>query len=279
MSSNIYGAGLSQPSVQTILPVITESGRIMGFYPIAKTTFAGTETSFTLASHPSVPVPITSVQLPPKNAQNVNSEQRVEEYMAAMWPANQDGLKPWIGYSELVSANDPQYLGYYSRWSMPVVHIMHRFAYGAYLEGLFVNMNQTVSVPSTPTPATPQNATISWATSQPVAAFQQECAYLDFNWVNLFQTNNVVTSQAGGTQVIPVSITVTSNPAGGVFKASALQGIGMTQVPGGAVQFNTIRILRLAQPTAGSYTFTFNVTANVNGAVQTYPVTLTLTVA
>jgi len=279
MSSNQYGLPLAKPITQSILPIVMPDGRLYGFYPISEHTFTGTETSFALSQGS---VPITTVTLAPKVYTNVYDEQRVEQYMAAQWPSNTEGVFPWRGYEELVTVDQPQNIGTYSWWSMPVNHIMKHFGRGILWNALMFNMNQTPFVPTPPEPpvvTTPQ--VLQWATSLNQQAFSQDCAFIDFNWVNLFQAVIVSDPSQEGNGVVPMSISTVSNPTGGYFKASVVTGatVGQTIYPGGGAVFNTVRILRLQDPPAGTYTFNFNITYTLNGSnTMNVPAVLTLTV-
>jgi hypothetical protein len=285
-----FGLPLTQPSKQTILPIITAAARVVGFFPIAETTFTGTETTFAL---PDGSVPITTVTLPPKNTSNIFDEGRVQQYMAAHWPEGPGtlstalvttpaytDLKPWLGYKELVTGDIPNGLGYYSWWSMPEVHWLNHFGRGVFLESLVFNMDKypytAPPSPSNPTVTTPQ--TLRWACTADLTSFQQDCAFFDFSWTTLFQTQFPPDTTQEGAGLVPLSIATTSNPAGGFFKASVVQSQGQGIIGGGGVVFNTVRILRLQDPTAGTYTFDFTISASQNGQVQQVPVVLNLTV-
>jgi hypothetical protein len=121
------------------------------------------------------------------------------------------------------------------------------------------------------------NGTMRWACTSDLAAFSSNYSFIDANWWDLFNiTLQQTPGYSPGQEIIPLTLTVTSNPAGGFFKASVVQAQGsQVIVPGGGAVFNTIRILRLSDPTAGTYDFTFSVADNLG---NTTPVTLTLTV-
>jgi hypothetical protein len=174
MSDNQYGLPLTEPSTQTLLPVITQNGRVMGFYPISKTTFEGTETTYALTQGS---VPITTVTLAPKNLQNISRYQRVPQFMAAQWPSAQDQQTPWRGYSELVTVDQPNNIGYYSWWSMPVNSWFHHFGKGVLLDSLQFNMADYVyAAPAAgepPTVTTPQ--ALNWSTTANAASFSASC--------------------------------------------------------------------------------------------------------
>lgn len=286
-----FGLALAQSSTQTILPIVTAAGRVVGFFPITETVFTGSETVFTLADGS---VPITTVTLPPKNTSNVFNEGRVQQYMAAHWPEGPGtlstslvksptytDLKPWLGYTELVTGDIPNGLGYYSWWSMPETHWLNHFGRGVFIESLMFNMDKypysAPPSPSNPTVTTPQ--TLRWACTADLTSFQQDCAFFDFNWVTLFQAQFPVDTTQEGAGLVPLSIATTSNPAGGFFKASVVQSQGQAIIGGGGVVFNTVRILRLQDPTAGTYVFDFTISASENGSVVSVPVVLNLTVA
>lgn len=280
MSQTQYGLPLAAPSKQTVLPVLTTSGNVKGFFPIASTTFQGTETSFALTDGS---VPITTVTLAPKVLTNVSDEQRVEQFMAVQWPEADDGLKPWLGYTDLVSSDIPNTLGFYSRWALTPTKMINFFGRGVYLNSLRFSLadfvNPPAAAPGNPQLTTPQ--ALRWATSIDMAAFDPNCAFFDFAWTTLFNAkfNPDTNTQNTGNFVTPLSISIQSNPAGGFFKASVVTGQGgQTIYPGGGVVFDTIRILRLQDPPAGTYTFTFLVSMNTNGVVTSTPATLNLTV-
>lgn len=280
MSQNMYGLPLAASSKQTVLPVLTTSGNVVGFFPIASTTFVGTERTFALTEGA---VPITTVTLAPKNVTNVYDEQRVEQFMAVQWPEVDDGLKPWLGYTELVRSNIPNTLGFYSRWALTPTKMINFFGRGVYLDSLKFSLSDFVN-PAPATPGNPQVTTpqaLRWATSIDMAAFDPNCSFFDFSWASLFNAkfNPDTNSQNTGNFVIPLSISIQSNPAGGFFKASVVTGQGgQTIYPGGGVVFDTIRILRLQDPPAGTYAFTFLISMNTNGVVTSTTATLNLTV-
>jgi hypothetical protein len=277
-------------SKQTVLPIITAAGVVMGFYPITSTTFTGTETTFALASGT---VPITTVSLPPKNSTPLLEDYRNEYYMAAYWPDPATtasmtntghpvifrNFSPWRGYPEFVDGQKPKSLGYYSWWSMPATLWRQHFSKGTYLNMLTNNLDFPLPTPPTtnpPTPVTP--VTLRWACTANAETLLLDCAYFDFNWVTEFQLVYQPDPDQIGNGTIPMSISVVSNPAGGFFKASVVQGLGQTILPGGGVVYDTIRILKLEDPTAGSYTFNFSISASINGQIVSVPAVLTLTV-
>lgn len=275
MSSNglQFGLPLNKPSIQSVLPIVMPSGSVKGFYPITSTTFAGTETEFTLSDGQ---VPIVSVTLPTKVQDGVGKTGTgygVSQYMAAQWPANEEGLEPWVGFKELVNTDNT---GYYRWWSMPTESIMLHFGRGVLIDSFLVNMNKYPLVPASPEAPVVSNATLRWACSLDVVTFAEECAFFDFAWMPLFDA--AFTAYPDGS-VIPLSISTVSNPVGGIFKASIVQGFGGQQyLPGGSPFFSTVRILKLQDAAPGTYDFAFSVSATIDGVVLSTPVTLTLTV-
>lgn len=297
-----FGVTFPQPVKQTLLPIMTAFDRIVGFFPITSTTFTGTETSFTLASGE---IPITSVALPPKNNTSFIDENRQQYFMVAYWPegdgslstgninslpwhADPDAptkvlttfrdLEPWRGYAEFVDGAKPNGLGYYSWWSMPAVLWLHHFSRGVYLDSMVNDMNNPIITPDPqpdPTPVTPQS--LKWVCTASKESFLIDCAFFDFNWVTQFQVSYPQDQDQYGNCRVPMSIEVVSNPPEGYFKATVVQSV-QTIIAGGSAVFDTIRILRLEDPTAGDYTFNFNIKLSNNGVAVTLPVTLTLTV-
>lgn len=305
MSQVILGAPFPTGTTvtQTILPIMTAENRIVGFFPITSTVFTGTERTFTLASGV---IPITSAALPAKNETSFLDEYRQELFMVAFWPEGTGelstdndinnlpwhanplqptkvlttyrDLRPWLGYSEFVDGSRPRGLGYYSWWSMPAVRWLNHFSRGVYIDALINSLDSTAVVPpgtTPPTPVTPQ--TLRWAATADMESFQIDCASFDFNWVSQFQVAYPPDTDQPGNGRVPMSLEVVSNPPEGFFKAVVVQSV-QTIIAGGSAVFDTVRILRLADPTAGDYTFTFNIKMALNGTAVSIPATLTLTV-
>jgi hypothetical protein len=281
MSQLIFGLPLNEPSVQTILPFITDSGRIYGFFPIAQTTFNGTEQTFTVDGGART-VNLQTVSLPPMNTSNfyMQGQRQVSQYMAAYFPISQEGIQPWMSYSSIVLPT-PGKLRMYSWWSMPGATLVNHFSRGVFLDAMEFKLNPSVPIPLSPiSPPVTTPQALTWAASLDLQAFAANCSFLDFNWLSLFQTaytndpNNLQ-----GNAVLPIAVTQITNPAGGYFKAVVLAGgMGSTQIaiPGGGVVYDTIRIIRLQDPPAGTYTFTFQISYTNGGIQQTTPVTATL---
>lgn len=279
MSSIQFGLPLDEPSKQTLLPYITDSGRVYGFFPITETTFEGTETTFTVSE--GYTVSLKTVTLPPTVSTNLREQYRVEQYMAAYFPSSIEGQKPWVGYPTLMRSDEPNPLGYYSWWSMPVRTVLHHFSYGTYITALINNLAPNIGTGSTSEPPVTTPQTLEWACSVDLQAFQPDCAFFDFSWTALFQTAPLFNPDQAGNTVIPASITVVSNPGGGVFKAVQVQSGGQSIYPGGGVTFDTIRILKLKDAEAGTYTFTFAIQYAYAGSTanpSTVTATLNLTV-
>lgn len=281
MSKIQFGLPLAQPSAQTLLPLITDSGRIYGWFPITKTTFNGSETSVTLSG--GVVVPVTTVTLPPTVATNQAQSQRVTQYMASYFPISQEYTRPWLSYPDslIVRPDYPNDIGYYSWWSMPVTTVIEHFNRGTFLNAMIFRLDPTVPVPGTPTPPTVTTpSAITWTASLDPQTFSPECAFFDFNWVDLFKVAQQANPNQYGSAVTPLAIATVSNPSGGALKATIVQQYGQDIYPGGGVVFSTVRILRLADVAPGTYTFTFNISYTQDGAATplTVPATLNLTI-
>lgn len=248
-TNNKLGAGLTAPSTQSILPVLCGgNGQLLGFYPIASTTFDGTETSFTLSQGD---IKITSVKLPPRV--NDGSGYGVVEYMAAYFDGPTDlRTEPWLGYQEFISNND---LGYRMQWYQPTVGSGYVLTRGIFLSALEVSMDQTPYVPDVPVPPTGGNATIYWKAKLGLNAAQYECAFFDFNWVVLF---NAKTEGRHN----PMRIEFISNPPGGEFKSTLVAFPSATV--DGDIEFNTVRVVRLKDAAPGDYPFVYKVTDRNN---------------
>lgn len=277
MSKIQFGLPLETPSKQTVLPAITSKGMLMGFYPIANTTFDGTEETFALSDYT---VPITTVTLPPRVQDGVGSGHgsRVAQYMAAQWPEKIEGQQPWIGSASWISPNNT---GYFSWWSLPTEAIMKHFGRGLLINSLLVRMDvSTTTTPGAPTPPDASDGALKWIVSLDEVSLDTNCPFFDFNWPALFQTSFVSDDTQQGDAVLPLRIDTVSNPPDSTFKAVIVQTLGGQQaVAGGGVIYNTIRVMKLAdRVAAGDYIFTFSISYVKDGVQLATPVTLTLTV-
>lgn len=272
-TSNKFGEPLKAPSKQTILPIIEyPNGRLHGFYPIATTTFDGTEREFTLAEGP---VAINTVTLPQRAQDGSADNYRVPQYMAAVFTYEQCRDRWYAGHVAFIDVNST---GYYSRYVMPTQGFYEYFGRGTLLGNLAVNMAAIPVTPPdapTPPPGEDANLTLYWGATMNISSTQLDCAFFDFNWVELFNTT-FSTYNPNTTIVEPLTLEVVSNPAGGVFKAALVTGLGgQAYLPGGGVQFNTVRIVRLNDAVPGDYVFQFLIKDTRGGST---PVSLTLTI-
>lgn len=258
-TDNALGQPLDTPSTQTILPVICGgNGNIRGWLAIESTTFDGTETSFTTADGP---IAITTVTLP-KLVINDGLKYRVYQYMAAVFPDDQERLRPWLGYTAFVGVDESQYA---MQWFMPTEGQGYRLNVGPLFTDLMVRMDADQGTPpSTPPAPDVTPGVLRWAVSVSMNDFVNGCNFLDFNWVTLFNAKS---------QNQPLRIEIVSNPASGEFKTTIVPYPAV--VGAGSVEFNTLRIIKLKPVSAGTYTFNYSV---VDQTGQSTPVVLTLTV-
>lgn len=252
-TNNKLGLPLAEPSVQTILPIINAgNGNIVGFYPIAQTSFDGTERQFALSQGN---VPINTVTLPPKI--NDGTGYGVKQYVAVIFDAPLDKHNmPWLGYSEFVDTNST---GYQLRWYQPSIGRGWLLQQGTVIGALALGMDQSPPAPNTPVPPTAVNGTMRWAGRLDLNGSEYECAFFDFNWVELFQVKSENPNY-------PKRLEVVSSPPGGEFKSSLVPYPALT--PLGCPEFNTIRILRLKNAVAGDYVFNYRVVDSNNLSVN-----------
>lgn len=254
---NQYGLPLASNSVQTVLPAMDESGRVYGFYPIASTTFTGSETTFTL---PDTEVPVKSVTVDPGHS--------VTQYMAAVWPIGlAHNYKPWEGSASFVTNSE----GYYRWYSMPTQGWVTHFGAGTLIKALNQGMTSSYSAPSSAAPVA-ASAAMEWTASIDYSALYGDQRFFDFNWMTVF---------AAKSSLSPVRIVVLSNPAPiAPSTVSPLKAtvVGTPVPTNNGPVYDTVRILKLGEEglDQGEYVFTFRV---YDDRGQSTPVTLTLTVA
>jgi hypothetical protein len=254
---NKYDQPLAVSSVQTVLPAITKDGLVRGFYPIASTTFDGSETEFTLSD--GVVVPLSVVTLDPDP-----SSRFVFQYVAAVFPSGLPyNYQPWSS-ADLIRADE----GSYSWYTLPTQGWMHHFGKGVMINAIQSSLNTDVEPPTggsgTPVPV---DTTMNWAASVPSAVLSGDCSFFDFNWMTLFSSKSALT---------PVRISVNGNPVdkdgNPVFRATV---VGNPTATGTGVQFDTVRVMKLSANVLGAYTFNLRVTDDKGGTTD---VVLTVTV-
>ena len=268
------GGTFPQPSTQTVLPVVCAGIRLpdgtidysnagnannfIGWLSIPSTEFDGTETEFTTAEGP---VPIQALTLP-NLVQNSDLKYRVQQFMVAIFPTQDLHARPWLGYSSFVGASESQWS---LQWILPTQGSGYRFNRGPIISDLTVRMDLSGGyVPPNPPAPSVSPGTLRWAVAMSMNDLQVGCGFIDFNWVELFQ------SQA---TYEPLKIEIVSNPASGEFKTTIVPYPTVTPI--GSIEFNTLRIIKLSDVEPGAYVFNYAV-VDVHG--QKTPVTLTLTI-
>jgi hypothetical protein len=256
--NNRYGLPLTKPSIQTILPAMTEDGVVHGWYPITQTTFTGGETSFTL---PDCTVPLKTV--------TVDSDSVVKQFVAAVWPK---GLRwnyfPWAS-SSLVAGDD----GYFRNWSLPTSTWVLHYGKGVFLDGITSSLNRPGTAvptpPGAPTVSTPKS--LNWQASVAAMMFTGDCKFFDFNWVTLFTSTG---------ETVPLRIEVLTNPppiAPATTAPLLAKVVGIPTAVNGGVLYDSVRILKNQEsiPT-GTYVFTFKI-YNTSGLAANVTLNLTIT--
>lgn len=272
-AGNQLNLPLTQPSTQTIIPVIVgnrngpkdvdgnpemTNGEIVGWFSIARTVFDGTEREFEMSEGA---LPITTVTLP--NLVAGTDQQRVQQFMAAVFNDLDQKVKPWLGFAGFIDTRESQYA---LQWFMPVMGQGYRFNRGPMIQNLTFGMDSNAGggVPVTP-PPTATAGRLNWAVAVTMADMSHDCGFFDFNWVELFK------SQTVGYE--PLKIEIVSNPSSGEFKTTIVPF--PTVLPQGSVEFNTLRIIKLRPVEVGEYEFQYSVKDTKGGST---PVTFTLNV-
>ena len=254
--STKYGLPLTTPSKQTILPALSQSGVVLGFYPIAETTFTGTETDYELSD---CTVPLKSVTV------DANTHLNTTQYMAAVFPFSASVDQPWAS-ADLIEGGD----GTYRWYSQPTMTWMLHEGNGILIDGLINGLAQTVPPVVTPEPPVVEPATMEWNATLDYSALTGDCPFFDFNWMTIFA--------AKSTGNAPMRIVVVSNPepeAPATIPALKASVIGIPTATSQGAIFDTIRIMKLLEVEAKDYTFEFKV-FDITGLST--DVTLTLTV-
>lgn len=277
-SATIFGAPFAAPVKHTVLPVgirFQDSVRLMGYIPIPETAFTGTETTFALGGT-NGSVPVISVTKPLVYKEPAHSAALSEqlEYMAVLYPRNVEYNPPWVGISTFIPGFKS---GYYTRYVNTSTEHDQILTQGNIIGSLRNGMATAVTpTPPTPTPPAGQNATLRWNAALNLASLPDGSEMFDFQWVALFQSSLPVVANSAPTQVLPLSIEVTTQPTGREFVATLIQN-ALSYVGQGLPMNHAIRIIKMASTVpAGNYTFGFKIKANIDGVVTTKDVTLTL---
>lgn len=251
MSKTQYGLALAKPLTQTILPVVVDTGMVVGFYTIASTTFSNPMPSTYALAEGSVAVSTVTLPVGVTNTNGVSNA--VPQYVAALVPFADSYKKSWLGFTSFI---DPKDVGEFHSWSLPSMGAGLYQNNGILITALKVSLNTNVVQPQIPAAPNPVAGTLNWQASATVNAFNVEAGFFDFNWVTLFKESN--------TGFNPIRITTVSNPASGQLKSTVVSGSGQTFVGQGAAIFDTVRIILLRPISAGPYQFVFAVTDQYN---------------
>lgn len=268
---NRYDIKLREPSKQTILPVMHIDGRVIGFYPIAETTFTGNEATYTTTDGVEVPLKVVTV--------DANQHLRaVTQYVAAVFEpvygiriTNQNEHiahthEPWAS-SDLVKADPTAY----RLFRMPTLTWFMHYNQGTYIGALQYNLAPQLVAPTPNTPPEAENAEMKWNASIDYLGIFGECPFFDFNWVTAFKVKS---------KLEPLRLVIIENPAPtppATTPPIVAKIIGYPVAVGnGAVMYDTVRILKIADTVEkGDYIFKFQV---VDTKDLRTDVTFTLTV-
>jgi hypothetical protein len=253
---NVYGKAFVSSVKQSLVPVLLQTGELLGYYAISTYTFTGTETKLVL---PDNTVPLTTVT----RATNPTHASKVLQFMAAVFPIGLAAVhKPWSSTSFI-----PLSPGLFRTHNMTGEGSSESTNLGVTLNALASNMNLTLpSATAATAPSVTTTASLTWTASVKYSALNGNNSFFDFNWQTVFNSQSSDVGQ---------SIVVNSSNA--AFIATVLPTPVVQALPnGGSTQvYNTIRILRVADVTPGVYPFTFTI-YSVNGLSTA--VTLNLTI-
>lgn len=261
-----FGQPLDQPSRQTLLPVVLPTGEVMGYLKIATVTFQGDEVEMQVDGIPTplktVTVPYTSSSMERGMSNLYREGGRVQQYMAAYFEGSNAIYKPWVAYSSFF----PSGAGWNNQYIMPSSGVQVRlntgFTVGSLLEGMTVNEG---NAPTVPTPPETNPDTIYWEAQVTELSEANECAFMDFDWVELYKVSRAPDNNG---VVQPADIEIVTVPDGfQVFKVIP------SEVVGASYQYTTLRIV-ITDPTLvadGDNTFEFNVREIIGDQLtQTY---------
>lgn len=244
---NTYGLPISGTVKQTVIPVLFDSGNVIGWYLVSETTFTDFPGEDTLDLG-DAEVPIKSV--------TVDSPKGRVSYIAAVFPSSTpSNTTPWAS-SSMMSLVD----GYYSNWVMASGGQGLKYDPGNLLRALKDgNFNLAVYVPEPSSPVV-NSLTATWQASVKYTMLNGPSPCFDFNWVTLMSTE---------TQWLRIE--VVSSPA-----ALSAKVVGTPVAMRDGVVYDTIRIQRTGATVApGAYEFVFNV-YDQKGAESTATLTLTV---
>jgi hypothetical protein len=268
---NRYDKPLITPSKQSIIPAMHVDGRVIGFYPVASTTFTGTETTYTTSDGVEVPLKVVTVDT------NVHLR-TVLQYVAAVFEPQyaiqnvpthtyvvQRPEEPWASADLIIG--DPTRQSWYS---LPAQTWFHRFNAGTYIYATMHNLDIDIDPPTPPTPPDGEDATMEWRASIDYAALFGDCSFFDFNWMTTFKTKSTTE---------PLRIVVKENPAPTApetISPLVAKVIGIPTATTNGVIYDTIRILKLADSLEKKdYVFKFEIVDTKDLKTE---VTFTLTV-
>ncbi len=248
---NKYGLPLAQPSEQTILPAMTEDGKLRGWYTIGTTIFDGTETEFKLID---CTVPLKTV--------TVDTPYPVKQYVAAVWPVGlPHNEEPWSS-SSLLEVGD----GYFRWYSLPSQGPVLHYGPGGLIGGLQTNL--AIMPPAPPIPASPtiEDSAIMWYASIDYEMLNGNCTFFDFNWVTQLLGTTADYTKVSHIEIaeLPAPIDPVTDPTIPLLAKVIGRPVAVvdTNVSGaaGTQVYDTVRIIMNMQPLPkGTYEVKFNV--------------------
>lgn len=264
-STFVRGSTFPQPQLQSVLPVVVprsysdvidltaddavEQGNVefVGFVYVPSKAYAGDELTEKLGNYDA---PIAAVY---KLDEGLNPRP-VSHYMALIVDremAMRGNYNTLPGYRSLGQT------GYSARWTAP------SYAEQLYTRGTLISVIEHNLNPATPpAPVDPTIPVIPGATKwdTTVTSVDLQCAYYDFNWIDLF-IKGLSTSDIA---FMDYRLDIISNPPGGEFKATVVKTFGSGVQPAGGRFYDTIRVIRLARDLPQgdtAYPFQFEVVA------------------
>ena len=244
---NRYGLPLINEATQTILPVMTEDGRVHGWFAMNDTFAAGfTEGTFDAVDNELTLKTVTAGGAP-----------TLKQFVAAVYPSGlPHNSKPWAS-EHMIEVSD----GMYRWWSLPTQGWKLHEGGGLLVEGLLTDLNIANAAALVP-PAAPNinqpEAIVRWGVTVQDLLFNGACPYFDFNWLTLYNQGEQ-DLRIKGLEIVKFP----EIPDGYTSVPFTAQLVGApTAMPGsptspGNVLYDTLRITSMYKPPEGLYVFEF----------------------
>lgn len=246
---------LTTPIVQSIIPVLIETGEVIGFFPIQTRTFTG---GCTIPLTETVDIRVEAIrEIHPRGTR---------EFIAVIYGSAARHTQPWADLPGFVDAKE----GHFAEHQVTPTVLITRYSRGEVGEA--ISTGRFAKIVSTPEPVPPKDQPeLSWSATVNSKVLES-LSFFDFNWWLLFVRDSKLPMADLDEKF---EIHCRAHPPSGTFKATVVQ----TPTVVTKTVFDTVRILKLVEgaPAPAKYVFLFEIRSKTLPAIYNCTFTLNVT--